>query len=49
MLNYAYAVKAALIQVETVADGLDPYAGVMHHRREGFPAYVYDMIEPGAA
>jgi CRISPR-associated protein Cas1 len=29
-----------------VADGFDPYAGIMHHSRHGFPAYVYDLIEP---
>jgi CRISPR-associated endonuclease Cas1 len=46
MLNYAYAVKAARLQIDAVADGYDPYAGIMHHVREGFPAYVYDLIEP---
>ncbi len=46
MLNYAYAVKAARLQVQAVADGFDPYAGIMHHSRPDFPAYVYDLIEP---
>lgn len=46
MLNYAYAVKAARLQIRTVAEGYDPYAGIMHHNREGFPAFVYDLIEP---
>ena len=46
MLNYAYAVRAAQLQIEAVADGLDPFTGIMHHSRNGFPAYVYDMIEP---
>lgn len=46
MLNYAYAVKAAQLQIQAVADGFDPYAGIMHHSRHGFPAYVYDLIEP---
>lgn len=46
MLNYAYAVKAAQLQIQAVADGFDPYAGIMHHSRPGFPAYVYDLIEP---
>jgi CRISPR-associated protein Cas1 len=46
MLNYAYAVKAAQLQIQCVADGFDPYAGIMHHSRHGFPAYVYDLIEP---
>ena len=46
MLNYAYAVRAAQLQIETVADGFDPNAGIMHHYRDDFPAYVYDLIEP---
>lgn len=46
MLNYAYAVKAARLQIQAVADGFDPYAGIMHHSRPDFPAYVYDLIEP---
>ena len=46
MLNYAYAVKAAQLQIQAVADGYDPYAGIMHHTRPDFPAYVYDLIEP---
>jgi len=46
MLNYAYAVRAAQLQIEAVADGLDPFTGIMHHSREGFPAYIYDVIEP---
>ena len=46
MLNYAYAVKAAQLQIQAVADGYDPYAGIMHHTRPDFPAYIYDLIEP---
>lgn len=46
MLNYAYAVKAAQLQIQAVVDGFDPYAGIMHHSRRDFPAYVYDLIEP---
>jgi CRISPR-associated endonuclease Cas1 len=46
MLNYAYAVRVAQLQVQAVADGFDPFAGIMHHSRDGFPAYVYDLIEP---
>jgi CRISPR-associated endonuclease Cas1 len=46
MLNYAYAVKAAQLQIQAVADGFDPNAGIMHHYRDDFPAYVYDLIEP---
>ena len=46
MLNYAYAVRAAQLQIQAVAEGFDPYAGIMHHSRPDFPAYVYDLIEP---
>jgi len=46
MLNYAYAVRVAQLQVEAVADGFDPFAGIMHHSRPDFPAYAYDLIEP---
>jgi CRISPR-associated endonuclease Cas1 len=46
MLNYAYAAKVAQLQIEAVAEGYDPFAGIMHHRRTGFPAYAYDLIEP---
>lgn len=46
MLNYAYAVRVAQLQVQAVADGFDPFAGVMHHSRADFPAYAYDLIEP---
>jgi CRISPR-associated endonuclease Cas1 len=46
MLNYAYAVRVAQLQVQAVADGFDPLAGIMHHSRDGFPAYAYDLIEP---
>lgn len=46
MLNYAYAVRAAQLQIEAVAEGLDPFTGIMHHTRDRFPAYVYDVIEP---
>lgn len=46
MLNYAYAVRVAQLQVQAVAQGFDPFAGIMHHSRPDFPAYVYDLIEP---
>lgn len=46
MLNYAYAVRVAQLQVQAVADGFDPFAGIMHHSRADFPAYAYDLIEP---
>lgn len=43
---YTYAVRVAQLQVQAVADGFDPFAGIMHHTRPGFPAYAYDLIEP---
>lgn len=46
MLNYAYAVRVAQLQVQAVADGFDPFSGIMHHTRQDFPAYAYDLIEP---
>ena len=46
MLNYAYAVKLAHLQIQTIADGYDPTIGIMHHSREGLPAFVCDLIEP---
>lgn len=46
MLNYAYAVKLAQIQIQCVADGYDPLIGIMHHGRKGVPAFVLDLIEP---
>lgn len=46
MLNYAYAAKASQLQIKAISDGFDPYSGIMHHARDDFPAYVYDMIEP---
>ena len=46
LLNYAYAVKVAHMQVQSVADGYDPTFGIMHNGRRGKPALVLDMIEP---
>lgn len=46
MLNYAYALRVVQLQIEAVADGFDPFFGIMHHPRKGFPAYAYDLIEP---
>lgn len=49
MLNYAYAIRAAQLQIETVSQGFDPYAGIVHHSTTGSPAFVYDLIEPERA
>ena len=46
MLNYAYAVKLAGLQVQAIADGYDPMIGVMHKGKRGNPAFVLDLIEP---
>lgn len=46
MLNYAYAVKQAELQIKAIADGFDPTIGIMHNGRRGLPAYIFDQIEP---
>jgi CRISPR-associated endonuclease Cas1 len=46
MLNYAYAVKAAQLQVQTIAEGYDPAFGVMHNADRSYCAFAYDLIEP---
>jgi len=46
MLNYAYAVKLAAMQVQAIADGYDPTFGIMHNGKRGNPAFVLDLIEP---
>jgi CRISPR-associated endonuclease Cas1 len=45
MLNYAYAVKLAHMQIQAIADGYDPTIGIMHHGRRGKPAFIFDLIE----
>lgn len=46
MLNYAYTVKLAQLQLQAVADGYDPTIGIMHHGRRGKSAFIFDLIEP---
>ena len=46
ILNYAYAVLQSQVQIKTVAEGYDPMLGIMHHDRDGAPAFVFDMMEP---
>lgn len=46
MLNYAYAVKLAQLQLQAIADGYDPTVGIMHQPRYQKPAYALDLIEP---
>jgi CRISP-associated protein Cas1 len=45
MLNYAYAVRLAKLQIDAIADGYDPTIGIMHNSKRGSPAWVLDMIE----
>ena len=46
LLNYAYAVKLAHVQIEAVANGFDPMLGIMHNGRKSSPGWALDMIEP---
>jgi CRISPR-associated protein Cas1 len=46
ILNYAYAVLQNQVQIGLVSEGYDPMLGIMHHDREGAPAFVFDMMEP---
>ena len=46
MLNYAYAVKLAHMQIQAIADGYDPTIGIMHNGKRGSPALILDLIEP---
>lgn len=50
MLNYAYTVKLAQLQIEAIAKGYDPTVGIMHHegkgRSKGKPSFIFDLIEP---
>ena len=46
MLNYAYALLQAKLQIEAVAEGYDPTLGIMHHGYKGSPAYLFDLMEP---
>lgn len=46
ILNYAYTVRQAKLQIDAIAEGYDPTIGIMHHGRRGAPAYIFDLIEP---
>jgi CRISPR-associated endonuclease Cas1 len=46
ILNYAYAVKLAALQMQCIADGYDPTIGIMHASEPGKPAFLLDLIEP---
>ncbi len=49
MLNYAYSVLIARLQIRLVADGYDPMLGIMHQKKQfrGIsPAFALDHMEP---
>lgn len=46
MLNYAYGVLQAQVQVRALSEGFDPTVGIMHHGYKDSPAYVFDLMEP---
>ena len=46
LLNYAYAVRLAQLQIQAIADGYDPTIGIMHNGKRGNPALILDLIEP---
>jgi CRISPR-associated endonuclease Cas1 len=46
ILNYAYTVLESEVRIKAIADGYDPTIGIMHERREGSSAFVFDMMEP---
>lgn len=46
ILNYAYAVLQSQIQINAVAEGYDPTIGIMHEKRDGSAAFVFDLMEP---
>jgi CRISPR/Cas system-associated endonuclease Cas1 len=46
MLNYAYAVLKSQVQIQAMAEGYDPTAGIMHNTHRGTAAFVFDLMEP---
>ena len=49
MLNYAYAVLIARVQIHLIAHGYDPMLGIMHQKKQfrGIsPAFALDHMEP---
>lgn len=46
MLNYAYGVLQAQLQIRALSGGFDPTVGIMHHAYRDGPAYVFDLMEP---
>jgi CRISPR-associated endonuclease Cas1 len=46
MLNYAYGVLHAHIQIQVLSSGFDPKRGILHETRDDALAFVLDMMEP---
>ena len=49
MLNYAYGVLTAQIQIRLVSEGYNPMLGIMHDEEEArgtYPALALDHMEP---
>jgi len=46
ILNYAYAILQAQLQIQAISDGYDPTLGIMHFRNPGSPAFIFDLMEP---
>jgi len=46
ILNYAYAVLQSRIQIDAVAEGYDPAIGIMHEKRAGSSAFIFDLMVP---
>lgn len=45
MLNFAYSVLQATVQIKTVSEGYDPNLGIMHFDREYGSTFVFDLME----
>lgn len=46
MLNYAYAVKHAQLQIRAIAEGYSPLLGIMHRHKRSSASYILDILEP---
>jgi CRISPR-associated protein Cas1 len=46
ILNYCYALLQTQVTVTCAQAGLDSTAGIIHARRPGRPALVFDLMEP---
>ncbi len=46
ILNYAYTVASAQLQIQAMADGFDPSIGLLHETMPGRSAFILDIIEP---